>query len=481
MNPRLVLRYGGLLVVAAGFAMMTAVPVAMAFGERAELVAIALSAAAAMVAGLFPAVRFRTRRPRVTRRDAFAIVVVAWFAISAFGGLPYLLSGVLPHPVDAFFESVSGFSTTGASVIADPDAVPRSILYWRSLTQWLGGMGIIALFVAVFAELGVGGRFLFRSEVPGPITESLHPKIRETSLALWRIYLLLTGLLAGLLLIAGLGPFDAVCHAFTTMSTGGFSTRTASVAAFQSPLVTWILVAFMIVAGTNFSLIHQAFQGRFASVVRDRELLAYLGLMALATGAVLVDIADRFPSVGEAWTHAAFQVTSVMTTTGFATQDFDQWPAFSKILLVSLMFVGGSAGSTAGGMKVVRLLMLFKVAHRGLVRLVRPHVVMPVRLGRRVIPEDAIQEVTGFFFVYLLLFIGGALFVAAHGIDMATSLTSVASSLGNIGPGLARVGAIRSFADLPVDVKAVLSVFMILGRLELYTVAALAVPAFWRR
>ncbi|HOI10687.1 MAG TPA: TrkH family potassium uptake protein [Myxococcota bacterium] len=481
MNPRLVLRYAGLLVVVSGFAMVTALPVALAFGERDELIAVALSAAVSLAAGLLPALWFRTRRPRVTRRDAFAIVAVAWFAISAFGGLPYMLSGVLPNPVDAFFESASGFTTTGASVIADPDTVPRAILYWRALTQWLGGMGIIVLFVAVFAELGVGGRFLFQSEVPGPISESIHPKIRETSLALWKLYVLLTALLAGLLAVAGLDPFDAVCHAFTTLSTGGFSTRTAGVAAFDSGAVTWILIAFMIVAGTNFALIHQAFRGRFGRLARDRELWAYLALLALATVAVFADVAGRFDGPGQAWTHAAFQVTSLMTTTGFATRDFDLWPPFSKILLVVLMFVGGSAGSTAGGIKVIRLLMLFKVAQRGLVRLIRPHVVMPVRLGRQVIPEDAIQQVTGFFFLYMLVFVGVSLFVAAHGIDMATSLSSAAATLGNIGPGLARIGAVRNFADLPADVKAVLAVAMILGRLELYSVAALAVPVFWRR
>ncbi len=481
MNPRLVLRYSGLLVMVSGFAMVTALAVALAYGERAELIAIAMSAALSMTVGLAFALLFRDKRPRVTRRDAFAIVVVAWFAISAFGGLPYMLSGVLPHPVDAFFESVSGFTTTGSSVIADPDVVPRSILYWRALTQWMGGMGIIVLFVAVFAELGVGGRFLFQSEVPGPITESLHPKIRETSLALWKIYVLLTALLSGMLLVAGMDTFDAVCHAFATMSTGGFSTRTASVAAFQSPIVTWIIIAFMIIAGINFSLIHQTFLGRFSRLTKDRELWAYLILLAVATLAIFADVAGRFDGPGEAWTHAAFQVTSLMTTTGFATLDFDQWPAFSKMLLVTLMFVGGSAGSTAGGMKVIRLLMLFKVAHRGLVRLIRPHVVMPLRIGRQVIPENAIEEVTGFFFLYLLLFIGVSLFVAAHGIDLATSLSSVAATLGNIGPGLARVGAVRNFANLPMDVKVVLSVCMVLGRLELYTVAALAVPAFWRK
>jgi trk system potassium uptake protein TrkH len=461
--------------------MVTALPVALAFGERDALIAVALSAAASLAAGLLPALWFRTRRPRVTRRDAFAIVALAWFAISAFGGLPFMLSGVLPNPVDAFFESASGFTTTGSSVIADPDAVARTILYWRALTQWLGGMGIIVLFVAVFAELGVGGRFLFQSEVPGPISESIHPKIRETSLALWKLYVLLTALLAGLLAVAGLDPFDALCHAFTTMSTGGFSTRTAGIAAFDSGAVTWILIAFMIVAGTNFTLIHQAFLGRFGRLARDRELWAYLALLALATVAVFADVAGRFDGPGAAWTHAAFQVTSLMTTTGFVTQDFDLWPSFSKILLVVLMFVGGSAGSTAGGIKVIRLLMLFKVAQRGLVRLIRPHVVMPVRLGRQVIPEDAIQQVTGFFFLYMLVFVGVSLFVAAHGIDMATSLSSAAATLGNIGPGLARIGAVRHFADLPVDVKAVLAVAMILGRLELYTLAALAVPVFWRR
>jgi len=481
MKAEVVLHHLGSLLGLLGVALASGIGVAWAYAESDGIVWMGLSAAATVLVGVGLAAGYRKARGLpVTRRDAFLIVSLAWAAIGAFGALPYLLSGVLSNPADALFESISGFTTTGSSVIAHPSDLPRYIQYWRSLTQWLGGMGIIVLFVAVFSELGVGGRFLFSSEVPGPISETVKPRIRDTSAALWKIYLLFTLAQVLALIATGIGPFDALCHAFTTMSTGGFSTRDDSLAAFPAA-AQWVVVAFMVLAGANFSLYHVAFLGRATTLARDRELRAYLGLLAVATMLIALNTAGRFHGVEESLRHSAFQVVSLATTTGFVTDNYDEYPSFARLLLVMLMFVGGCAGSTAGGIKVVRLAILMKVLYRGLVRQVRPSIVMPIRLGRTVIPEQSIEETSGFFFIYLLTFALASLFVAAHGLDLATSLSATAATLGNIGPGLERVGAISHYGDMPAAVKVVLSLCMILGRLEMYTVLGLLIPSFWRR
>ncbi len=481
MKTANVLRYVGLMIALMGVAMLTCVPVAWWYDEMAALPGIGAACLLSLALGLALFLPFRRVRSSISRRDAFAIVTFTWLSISLFGALPYVLTGVLPNLADAYFETMSGFTTTGASVMPTPEDAPRSILYWRALTQWLGGMGVVVLFVAVFSELGVGGRFLFNSEVPGPITESLRPRIRDVSSFLWKLYLGLTITLIGALMLAGLGAFDAVCHALTTLSTGGFSTRNISVGAFDNTAVNLIVTVFMILAGLSFSLYHQALLGHPRVFLRDHELRWYLGILFAATLVIAVDSAGFFESGWTALEHAFFHVASVMTTTGFAVDDFDRYPALSKILLVTLMFVGGSAGSTAGGLKVIRLIILIKQGHRGLYRLIRSHVVMPVRIGRQVIPEEAVAETTGFFFLYMAIFVLGTLYVAAHGMDMATSMSSVAATLGNIGPGISVVGPYGHYGSLPADVKVVLSLFMCLGRLELYTVLSLALPVFWRR
>lgn len=481
MKPSVVCRHVGFLLILVGLSMLCVVPVAWLTGEPEGMLYMGLSAGVTALCGLALFLGFRNQRDlTVTRRDAFAIVTCAWVLTGGFGALPYLLSGAIPDPVDAFFESVSGFTTTGSSVVAAPATLPRTILFWRSTTQWLGGMGIIVLFVAVFAELGVGGRYLFQSEVPGPITASVRPRIRDTSSALWRIYVVFTLAEVLALLAVGVDLFDAVCHAFTTLSTGGFSTRNESLAGFPASAQT-VVIAFMVLAGVNFSLYHAAFRGRLGTLVRDRELWAYAGVMALAILAVTVSLHERHENALDALRHGAFQVVSLATTTGYVTDNFNEYHSFCKVLLVTLMFVGGCAGSTAGGIKVVRLAILAKVLHRDVVRMIRPQVVMPIRLGPQVIQESAVEETSGFFFLYLSLFVVVSLFVAAHGLDMATSISSVAATLGNIGPGLERVGAISHYGDLPATVKVALTGCMILGRLELYTVLSLLVPVFWRR
>jgi trk system potassium uptake protein TrkH len=480
VNPKVVLRHLGLLVMLLGVAMASVIPVALIYSDRRGLVGMAGGGALALLLGAAAYVPWRRLRANVGRRDAFLIVSLAWLLAGLVGGLPYLLSGALGSPADAFFESASGFTTTGSSVVPKPSALPRAIQFWRSMTQWLGGMGIIVLFVSVFAELGVGGRYLFNSEVPGPINESAKPRIKDTSAALWKIYFGMSFALAVGLLLSGMSVFDAVIHSFTTLSTGGFSSYDASFIGYPGVVAPILIIVFMVLAGANFSLYHQALLGRPGGLIRDREFLVYLGILAASTAVVAMEIWGRHPG-GKPILHAAFQVVAIQTTTGFASDDFNQYPPLSKILLVVLMLVGGCAGSTAGGFKVARLYILAGVVYRSLYRLLRPRVVRPVRMGRQVVSEAAVEESAAYLFLFLVVFIFSTFWVAGRGYDMATSLSSVAATLGNIGPGLARVGAVENFAFFPADIKLLLAFDMLLGRLEIYTVFTLLLPVFWRR
>ncbi|GMV41850.1 MAG: potassium transporter [Myxococcales bacterium] len=482
MSFRQVFRLLGVLIGVQGALMLVPAVWSAWAGERDSAWALGAAAAITMtVGGVGVYAGRRTRGRDLHRREALLTVALGWIGASAAGALPYLLDGAFTSFVDAFFETASGLTTTGSTVMTSIEDKGRGVLLWRSLTQWTGGMGIVVLFIAIFPELGVGGKHLFRSEVPGPITEGLRPKIRETSSALWRIYLTLTAACAGLLLLAGLDGYDAVNHALTTMATGGFSTRDASIAAYDSPLVDGVTTVFMVFAGINFSLYYATIRGGGRQALGDRELRAYLVLLLVATLLVTLDILPRHQELDRAFRFAVFQVASVMTTTGFATDDFDVYPSFSRLLLVALMFVGGCAGSTAGGMKVYRFIVLAKASVAEIQKVFRPQAVLPVRVGGFVVPEDTVRAVLGFFVLNLAIFLAASLYMAWLGLDVVSATTSVAATLYNIGPGLAQVGAIQNFALVPDSGKVLLSACMILGRLELMTLLVLMLPAFWRR
>lgn len=482
MNLRQVARLLGVLIAVQGIIMLVPVGWSALHGEPDTAWAIGGAASVAIALGL-AGVWFgrRTRGSDLHRREALLTVALGWIGASAVGALAYLFDGAFDSFVDAFFETASGLTTTGSSAMTVIEDKSQGILLWRSLTHWMGGMGIVVLFVAIFPELGVGGKHLFRSEVPGPITEGLRPKIRETSTALWRIYLTLTLLNAALLVIAGMSLYEAANHSMATMATGGFSTRNASIAAFDSVAVDGITVVFMVLAGANFSLYYLILRGGWRQAITDRELLAYLVIIAAAIAVVTVDIVPRHHELGRAFRYASFQVVAVMTTTGFATDDFNQYPNLSKLLLVGLMFVGGSAGSTAGGMKVYRFIVLVKASVAEVKKVFRPQAVLPVRIGGFVVPEETVRAVLGFFFLNLVIFFGASLYMASLGLDLVSATTSVAATLYNIGPGLERVGAIENFAFVPDSGKVLLSTCMILGRLELMTLLVLFLPSFWRR
>lgn len=424
-----------------------------------------------------------TRGPvSLSRRDGLGIVTLGWVAAAVAGSFPYLLSGVISHPVSALFETMSGFTTTGASVLSGLEHLPRGILFWRGMTQWLGGMGVLILCVAILPFLGVGGMRIYRAEIPGPSKNRLTPRIASTAKLLWGLYVLLSLAETGFLMAGGMDWYDACCHTFTTMSTGGFSTRTASIAAFNSAYIEIVMIVFMFLAGANFALHYRALRGKPQSFVRDPEFRFYT---ALWLGSCLVLSANVW---GEVYQGAAaalragfFQGTSIMTTTGYVTQDFNVWPNASRLLLVLLMFIGGCGGSTGGGIKVVRFFVVLKKILRELGRLVRPRAVMRIKLGRESLEENTVSNIASFVIIFVALFAVASLAMTFYTPDMVTAASSVAATLGNIGPGLGAVGATETYASIPAVGKIILVACMLLGRLELYTVLILLHPGFWRK
>lgn len=414
-------------------------------------------------------------------REAVATVAIGWFLIGAFGAVPYLLQGALTHPADAFFESVSGFTTTGASVATDVEAFSRALLWWRSLTQWMGGIGIVVLFIAIFPNLGIGAARLFRSEVPGHITERLRPKLRHSSLVLWYIYAGLTAAQAAFLIFAGVAPFHAICHAFTTLATGGYSTLNASIAGFQSLPVELIVMLFMFLAGVNFALYFRLAEGKARAFWSDSEFRAYCLIVGVSIIVVTLAILPQKGSLGDAIRYGAFSVLTTQTVTGYATDDFDLYPEFARFLLFVLVFFGGCTGSTAGGLKIARILIIARGILNEILRRFRPHAVLIDRIGGTPLDRDVVRSVYVFFGAFVGLLVFGTIVMTAFGLDIVSAGSAVITCMSNCGPGLGLVGPVRNYAFLPAAGKVFLSVVMILGRLEILTVMALVMPAFWRR
>ncbi len=481
MNPFALARALGALAVALAAVLLVPLPLSLSDRDGVHTAFLVSSALSGGLGGMCLA-GTRGRSPDLTHREGFAVVTLGWVLFGVVGALPYRWSGAIPSVVDAVFESVSGFTTTGATILTDIEALPRSLLLWRALTHWLGGMGIIVLGLAILPVLGVGGMQLFRAEVPGPTADRLRPRIQDTAKLLWGVYVGLTAAEIVLLMLGGLDWFDAVCHAFATMATGGFSTRNASVGAFGSGYVDAVVTVFMLLAGVNFALHHAVLTGRWRRALRSEELRAYL---LLAGGATLVltlaNAGTRYGGVGENLRYSAFQAVSILTTTGFGTADYETWPVVCQVLLVLLMFVGGSAGSTGGGMKVSRVLLILKHAWAQVWSLIHPRGVRVVKLDGNPVPPEVLQGVLGFFALYLVVVGAGALGMAALGVDPVTSVASVVACVGNIGPGLGGVGPAENYAHLPQLGKALLTFCMLVGRLELFTVLVLFHPNAWRR
>ncbi len=483
MNKRAVFHLVAYMTLVIGVAIIGCAGISLAYGEplkvQLSLVYSGLIAMAfAVVVGLL------TRGDiNLSRRDGFGVVVFGWLSATVFGSLPYLFSGVIVHPVSALFETMSGFTTTGASVLSNLEAVPRGIHFWRALTHWFGGMGVLVLCVAILPFLGVGGMQIYRAEMPGPSKDRLTPRITTTAKLLWGVYALLTLAEAVLLkFMGGMDWFDAFCHTFGTMATGGFSTRTASIGAFDSATVDVILIVFMYLAGINFSLHYHALTGKPGRYLHDPEFRFYTLFLLVATLFMTGNIwYHGHAGFGRCLRDAAFTATSIMTTTGFCTADFDQWPDASRLLLVVMMFIGGCAGSTGGGMKVVRIFIMFKKMVREMKLFMRPSAVYQIKLGGKPVEQEIISHISAFFAIFVLIFALGSFAMSFFTPNLETAATSVIATLGNIGPGLNAVGATQNYAAIPPLGQGLLTLFMLLGRLELYTVLILFLPSFWKR
>jgi trk system potassium uptake protein len=481
-NWRVIGRFLGiLLMMCAGF-MLTCIPFSIYYNEG-DLIAILLSAAITAVCGstLFFSIGRQDER-EMKKRDGYLIVTVGWLGMGFFGTLPYIFSGAIPDLSDAFFETLSGFSTTGATILTDIESVHKGILFWRSLTQWIGGMGIIVLTVAILPLLGIGGMQLFVAEAPGISTDKLQPRIKETAKRLWLIYVMLTGLEFLLLWIFGMSFYDAINHALTTMATGGFSTKNASIAYFPSPILHYIIIVFMFLAGTNFTMIYLGLHWKFKKVWNNEEFRLYLGAcvsISLIVGFVIFGLGHD--DLEKSLRDATFQVISLITTTGYITHDYTAWTHFLTVLFFILLFFGASAGSTSGGIKIVRHILLQRNGFLELKRQIHRTAVIPVRFNGRAVSQDIIYNILAFIMIYMTIFAVGSVLLAMTGVDLLTSLGAVATCLGNVGPGVGKVGPVDNFAHIPDAGKWLLSFLMLVGRLELFTVLILFTPYFWRK
>ena len=434
-------------------------------------------------AGLFVYLLFRNAgADTLGSREGMVIVTLGWTACGFFGALPFYFSGEFGSFVNTFFESVSGFTTTGASILTDIESVSKGLLFWRSLIQWLGGMGIIVLSVAILPFLGVGGMQLYKAEVPSPVPDKLKPRIRDTAMVLWKVYALISAVQIVFLMFGGMSLFDALNHTFTTMPTGGFSTKNTSIAHYDSVYIDGVIILFMLLAGINFSLHYQMLRGKPLAFWRDSECRFFLGTVFVLIFVMSIDVyGSVYETIGSALRYASFQVVSILTTTGYATADYESWPAMSQLILLLCMFLGASAGSTGGGVKCLRAMLCFKYCYRELFALVHPRAVTHIKIAGKPVPDDVMRSVMGFLALYLGLFAASSVVLAGMGVDFVTAFGAVASSIGNIGPGFGMVGPAENYALIPDMGKWLLIWCMLLGRLEIFTVIILLVPEFWRR
>lgn len=482
MNARPVFHLIAFVLLVIGAAMAVCWGLSYYFIDPASARA-AFRTSAAITLAVGAVLAYVTRGPiNLGAREGFGIVAFGWIAATLFGALPYLLSGLIPHYVSAMFETMSGFTTTGASVLAELEGVPRSLLFWRALTHWFGGMGVLVLCVAILPFLGVGGMQLFRAEMSGPSKDRLTPRITSTAKLLWGVYVLLCLAEIALLRLGGMNLFDSICHTFATIATGGFSTRTASIGAYNSLYIEMVVVAFMFLSGINFSLHYHALRGQPGGYFRNPEFRVYLVIWLAACLLLTFNIwGSVYATFGAALRAAVFQGTSMMTTTGFCTADFDRWPDFSRTLLILLMFVGGCAGSTSGSIKVVRVIVLAKTAWRELRTFMVPQAVLTVKLGPKSVDKESVRHIITFVAIFLSVFGLATLAMTLYTPDIETAFSSVIATMAGVGPGLAGVGAVQNYGAIPAMGKTILIFCMLVGRLELFTVLVLFLPSFWKK
>lgn len=477
MNIRMIgFVLGRILLVEAG---LLTLPLAVALLYREPAMPWLITMAALVVCGALLSFR-KPERTALYAKDGFAAVALVWLLMSAFGALPFVLSGDILHYVDAFFETVSGFTTTGASILPEVEPLSRGSLFWRSFTHWVGGMGVLVFVMAILPMSDGHTMHILRAEMPGPTAGKLVSRMSDTAKILYGIYFVMTAVMILLLVLGGMDLFDACIHAFGTAGTGGFSSRNASVGAYNSAYIDIVTGIGMLAFGVNFNLYFFLLVRRFREVLRSEELWVYLGIVAASTAAIAANILSLYGSVGTALRHTFFQVSSVITTTGYATVDFGQWPVFSKTVLVLLMFVGGCAGSTAGGLKVTRIVTLAKAAVMDMRKMLHPNAVINVRMEGRALPEKQVRGVQAYLSIYILILCGSWLLLSLAGFDELTTFTAVVTCINNVGPGLNMVGPTGNFGFFAPWAKLLLSFDMLAGRLELFPMLLLFTPSIWR-
>jgi len=483
---------GLLLIVNGGFILLAAI-VSYYYSDGVAQKMFMAGIVALMIGGLIM-ILTKNHKKEIEKREGYLIVTFGWIFMSLAGTLPYLFTGAIPSFTDAFFETMSGYTTTGASILNDIEVIPKGVLFWRSITHWIGGMGIIVLAIAILPLLGIGGMQLFAAEAPGPAGDKLHPRITDTAKRLWLIYVGYTFAETILLKLAGMSFFDAINHSLSTLSTGGFSTKNASLAYWNDkPLIQYIVILFMFLAGSNFVLSYFAFKRKFSKVLKDEEFKFYsLAIVSFTiVGALLIYFRTEIvassivhPMVWgpfeSAVRHSLFQVLTIVTTTGFVSADYTLWSPFLTIFFFGLMFLGGSAGSTAGGIKIMRHIIMIKNGFLEFRRSLHPRAILPVRYNTKAVPQPIVFNILGFFILYMLSFIIGTLVFSSLGLDFQTALGGAASTLGNIGPALGDLGPVNNYGHLPDAAKWWASFLMLIGRLELFTVLILLTPFFWR-
>jgi trk system potassium uptake protein TrkH len=490
MNIQAILNVVGVMLILLSGLLLAPLGVSFYYGDLplegyiSETSAFCITCAIGLLTGLILWKLFPSGIEKLRDREGFAIVAASWMAMSAFGALPIYLAGICPNYIDALFESTSGFTTTGASILVDIDSVPHGILFWRNLMQWVGGMGIILLSLAIFPMLGIGSFHLFKAEIPGGSTvEQMQPRLAETAKILWKTYLALTIIEIIALLFAGLDLFDAVCHTFSTVATGGFSPHNGSVGVFDNIYIEAIIILFMFFGGINFALHSQIVRGNFAGALKNPEFRSYcsiliIGILLVTWGLTRVS-ADGH--AGEAFRNAAFTVVSIQTTTGFITDDFNLWPEYLKLLILGIMMVGGCSGSTSGSFKIIRFIILIKIILRELTKLVHPRAIFHVKVGEKTINPDDLSNVAALTFLFIGISALSAMMLSFMGVDLTTAISAAIASLFNIGPGLGAVGAMGNYATIPAMGKGILISCMLLGRLEIYGILLLILPIAWRK
>jgi len=480
MNIRLILSSLGSVLCTEAVLMIPAMLVSVIYGQDdvyAFIISILILIAVSFLLRIL-----KPDQSQMYARDGFAVVSLSWFFVSVFGALPYLISGAIPSPIDAFFETVSGFTTTGATILKEVESLPKGILFWRSFTNWVGGMGVLALVLAVLPSVKASTVHILVAESPGPNPGKLVPKIGQTVKILYIIYLAMTLIQVILLLISGMPLYDSIVNALSTAGTGGFAVKNTSIGAYNNVFAEVIITVFMFLFGTNFTLYFQMIRGNVKSFFRNAEFRFYLGIVVISIALITIDLTGKvFGSVWESLRHSSFQVSSIITTTGFSTTDFDLWPSFSKSILVLLMFIGASAGSTAGGIKCIRIVLLMKLMRREVHKIIHPRSVYTVKIDGKSVDEDVLSGITVFFYAFITIFAAAVLIVSLDGKDMVSNFTAVATTIGNVGPGLGIVGPMGNFSSYSVLSKAVFSFCMIAGRLEIFPVLLLFTPMFWKK